>query len=276
MQRNMSTYRIFFALLILVGVGVAPFVKAADYTSSNFLLRDSSPEEIGGSSTSTSFSSVFSGSDIAQTEASSTNFLLNSGPMFFETFVVRSQNWQWYDDAENETPIIALEGENVAPVNLQSQNVIALRVTVAEIANISAGSVKLRLQFATSSDFSGGGTFVSEEDSCSPSSSWCYGTGGGVDNAVISTGLLTDSESCASSLGNGCGTHNESGTSTSSFTHVASTTKEYEFTIQSYGASLNTVYFFRLLDTGGNVVVPTNTGSTYPSNSVDHKTERRA
>ena len=145
---------------------------------------------------------------------------------------------------------------------------IKLRIAVAEIARIGAGNVKLRLQFATSSAFSDNGTFVAEEGGCTTASVWCYGNGAGVDNAIISTAVLSDPDVCVASSGNGCGTHNESGTSTSSFVHAASTTKEYEFTIQSYGASPNTVYFFRVFDTGAHLPVLVNTGAMYPSIST--------
>ena len=267
-----SLSKIVFSIIAILALTVSPLASAADFSSQHFMIRDPQPEEIGGSATSSNFMSVMSGSDIAQTEGTSTNFTLNTGPMFFESFKPVSQKWRWFDDAENETPSTPLADEDVAPSNLQSLNVIKLRITVAEEQGISAEGHKFRLQYATSSAFSDGGSFVKEESACTVSSEWCYGHGGGVDDAVISTAVLSDPDPCVAGIGDGCGTHNESGTTTSSFTHTASTTREYEFTIQADGATPNTVYFFRVYDNASSSSVPVYTGETYPSISTSGST----
>jgi hypothetical protein len=268
---NMS--RSAFAVTLTCSLVVSQFAYAADYSSANFLVRDSNTEEFGGTSTSTSFESLGSGNDIAQTEASSTSFLLNTGPMFFETFEAFSQNWRWYDDAENETPSVPLADEETAPTNTQNGNVIKLRMTIVETAGIAAEGHKFRLQFSTSSTFSDHGTFVDEVGvTCTGISEWCYALGGGIDNGVISTALLSDPDLCVGGVGDGCGTHNESGTSTTAFVHASTTAREYEFTITASGAIPNTVYFFRAFDNAGNVAILSNTGESYPSLSTSGST----
>lgn len=234
-------------IAITLALMLAAPVFAQDYTSSSFLIRTPSANDFGGTGTSTNFETLQSGNDVAQTEATSTNFMLNSGYLFFETFVPQSSSWRWYDDAENVTPLTPLANEDTAPANVTG--VIKLRITVVDQSGIGLAGAKFRLQFATSSAFTSGGTFVAEQGDCTGASGWCYANGGGVDGAVIPSALISDADTCVGGVGDGCGTHNESGTTTSAFTHIASSTVEYEFTIQESGANGNTVYFFRLYDT---------------------------
>lgn len=247
--------------MLVFSMGTLAF--AQDYSSSNFMIRTPSANDFGGTGTSTSFETLQSGNDIATTEATSTNFLLNAGYLFFETFVPESRAWRWYDDAENVTPLTSLAGESVAPTNVTGT--IKLRITVVDQAGIGLAGAKFRLQFATSSTFTAGGTFVAEESECTGASSWCYADGGGVDGATIPSALISDADACVAGVGDGCGTHNESGTTTSTFIHTASSTVEYEFTIQESGAYGNTVYFFRLFDTASSSTVPFISGGSYPS-----------
>lgn len=255
-----------FALALASVGGVS--VHAQEATSTNFKTRNSTIDSLGGSATSTNFSSVQSGDQTGGGESTSTNFQLQAGFLYYDTFTPRQQNWQWYDDETNETPTTALASENVAPANVGDSNIIKLRVTVAELADIGQTNTKFRLQFATSSDFSLGYMNVSEMGSCNASSEWCYADGVDTDNALITTALLSDPDSCVASVGDGCGTHNESGISVSSATHKKSAKVEYEFTITDSGVHPNTVYFFRLVNTLTGDIVPINTGESYPSLST--------
>ena len=97
---------------------------------------------------------------------------------------------------------------------------------------------------------------------------WCYATGAGVDNVGITTGVLSDSDSCSAGVGNGCGTHNTSGTALSTFTQVKSAATEYEFTVQESGAVPTTVYFFRAVLITATTSVPLAVGASYPSLST--------
>jgi hypothetical protein len=100
---------------------------------------------------------------------------------------------------------------------------------------------------------------------CTGSSRWCYENGGGSDNALISTALLSDADSCVAGVGNGCGTHNETATTTTSATHIQSAAAEYEFTVKQSGAVSNTVYFFRLVNHVSSTTIAIDTGESYPS-----------
>jgi hypothetical protein len=254
------------AMALIIVVVAAPNVFAEDYTSNNFIIRGPAANDFGGTGTSTSFETLQSGNDVAQTEASSTNFILNSGYLFFETFRPESSAWRWYSDEENATPLSPLANEGVAPSNVSG--IIKLRITVAEQAGIGAAGAKFRLQYATSSGFTAGGTFVVEDSECTGSSVWCYADGVATDGDGIQTALISDADTCVLGIGNGCGTHNESGTSSSAFNHSPGATTEYEFTIQDSGASGNTVYFFRLYDMTSSSTVSFVSGGSYPSLST--------
>ena len=256
--------------LWLIAIIVLPYmlVFADEAASASFRTKNAEFGSFGGTSTSTNFYNVQSGDTIPDGTSSSTNFVVDAGPLYFESFSPRSQNWRWYEDPINETPADDLALENVAPSDIQTAQIVKLRVSVAEIANIGAVDVKFRLQFSTSSDFSSGVGYISNSVQCTSSSTWCYADGGGADNGIITTGTLSDADSCVASVGTGCGTHNETATSSSTFVHAASAVTEYEFTIQESGARANTVYFFRLLDVNASSTVPTNTGESYPSLST--------
>lgn len=180
-------------------------------------------------------------------------------------FRPKSQNWRWYDDETSETPTIALAGENIAPTNIENVNPLKLRMSIKETANIAGTNVKFKLQFSEMSDFSSGVFTVDATSTCSGGSVWCYSDGGGTDNGVITTKVLSDPDACSGGAGNGCGTHNEASSTPSTFTQAASSATEYEFTIKRSGASPNTVYYFRAYDTVNDVPVPLNTGESYPS-----------
>jgi hypothetical protein len=251
------------ALIFLVGLCLQlPLVLAQQATSTSFVTRDTSLGGLGGTSTSTSFKADQAGGGIISGQSSSTNFVIESGPMAFDAFTPQSSDWRWFGDENNETPVTPLAAENIAPSNIADDDVVKLRILVKEIAGIGSENVKFRLQFAETSDFATGGKNVSEIGSCTIASEWCYADGGGVDSVVVSTTTLTQASPCNSG---GCGTHNESGVSTSTFSHEANKSTEYEFTIKHSGAKVGATYFFRAYYPGNESGVPLTGTSTYPS-----------
>ncbi|HEU4677548.1 MAG TPA: hypothetical protein VFS75_02410, partial [Candidatus Paceibacterota bacterium] len=179
-------------------------------------------------------------------------------------FEPRSQNWRWYDDELDETPTTTLAAEGVAPSDVPTGNVLKLRVTVAETKNIARDDARFRLQYSEYSDFRDAADVLSQA-ACTGSSTWCYANGGGADNAVITTGTLSDADACALSVGTGCGTHNESPDAALGFTHPAGASVEYEFTVKAVAPRVNSTYFFRLYDVDADAPVPVNAGESYPS-----------
>ncbi len=256
---------------VLLGISVLlPLmpIRAEDATSTNFILRAPILDDFGGRSTSTGFESFNAGGQISTGESTSTNFILRAGFLYFDEFAPKSQRWQWYDDEANETPVTPLAAENVAPANIANQNIIKLRLTI-KTASIGGKDIKYKLQFSEYSDFSQGVNNIVEIGSCTGNSLWCYADGGGVDNGIIATKVLTDADACSGGVGNGCGTHNESGTSASTFNHKNDAATEFEFTIKQAGSRANATYFFRAFDVTNNKAVPLNTGEAFPSLSIE-------
>lgn len=258
-----------WALIALVApsavLGLAPTALATDYTSTNFITRDPIQSNLGGNSTSTNFQQQQSGGEPVIGESNSSNFILRSGFLYFDTYTPRSQNWRWYSDYTNATPTTPLANENVAPSSITDEQIIKLRVTLKETFDIGYANLKFKLQYSTTSDFSSNVNDVVETGSCAASSVWCYADGGGADNAVINSKVLSDADACSGGVGNGCGTHNESGSSSSTFTHVKSAATEFEFTVKNTDTDYNTTYFFRAYDTTNGLPVSYNVGESYPS-----------
>ncbi len=176
----------------------------------------------------------------------------------------RTQDWRFYEDAQNETPVTPLAAEVVAPIEIANNDIIALRVTVGEGKNVTGQDVKFSLQYDESPDFSSP-VFVVASSSCTATSTWCYADGGGVDNATITTKVLTNSDSCVAGVGIGCGTHNESPTFVTGFSHQAGADKEFAFYLTHKAARAGAVYYFRLFEVFESVPVPVVGGGTFPS-----------
>lgn len=176
----------------------------------------------------------------------------------------QSQDWQWFDDAENANPTTTLAATNTAPIDIDYNNAITLRLTLREINGAPKNNAKFRLQFSEFSSFSTS-TNVDEISSCNELSYWCYTDGGGTDNATITAKRMGDADSCSGGVGNGCGTYNEFGTSTSVFTHKAKAATEFSFTIKNNGARVNRVYYFRAYDVASGEDVPLGSSEVYPS-----------
>lgn len=255
--------------LVLSALG-APHRSLADTASStDFVIQDGFIGAFGGYASSTDFQVSGGGSAITNSDTTSTDFGSDTGPDNFNEFSPASQDWQWFGDANDETPTSSLAAEDVAPSNIANAQVIKLRLTIKETSGlVGADNVKFSLQFSQASDFSSGVGIVAETGSCNATSTWCYATStGGIDNAVITTKVLSDSDACSASVGNGCGTHNTSGvsTSTATTTQAAGAATEYEFTIAASGAAPGNTYFFRAVNAADGTPVPLNGTSSYPS-----------
>jgi hypothetical protein len=175
-----------------------------------------------------------------------------------------TENWRWYSDPQNETPTTPLAAENIVPANIEKDETLALRLTVSELSNIAGPDTKFKLQFSDDISFANPVDVVSTS-SCQLSSLWCFFDGGGVDNELITTSLLSDNEGCTSGTGNGCGTHNESPLFSTGHLHGAGRALEYSFTIKQVNARVNSVYYFRLINVLTGKPAELAGGAAYPS-----------
>ncbi len=260
----MRSFRDKFSIILIIFLSFYNLALATDYSGSNFIVRDPIMGDFGSRATSTNFEQFNAGGQTVTGQSSSTNFILKQGFLYYDDFAPKSQNWRWYLDFPNETPNASAANENTAPSNISKNTTLKLRLTIKETSNTGYLNMKYKLQYSTTSNFVQAYD-LAEQVSCSKTSIWCYADGGGADNALITTKLLSDSDPCASSLGNGCGTHNESGISASAYNHKMDAAAEFEFTIKASGATMDTTYFFRGFDTIHNQPVPINVGESYPS-----------
>lgn len=179
-------------------------------------------------------------------------------------FTPTTRNWRWYDDAENETPITPLAGENIAPSSITTDNAMTLRVTIDEVKGVTGTDVKFRLQFSEYADFRTA-TDLAGTSTCQETSLWCYADGPVLDNTTISTAVLSDSATCVGGGGSGCGTHNTNPAYLPGHDHASSTAMEYSFTLKSLAPRVNTTYYFRVLDAATNEPVLLAGGESFPS-----------
>jgi hypothetical protein len=175
-----------------------------------------------------------------------------------------TKNWRWYGDSGNETPSTALSAETVAPTGVVNTDEIALRITVGERKTVRGENVKFKLQYDESPNFTNPRDVVATS-SCTATSTWCYASGGGMNNATITTKVLTDADACVASVGNGCGTHNSSGAFVPGDVHQAAANREYSFYLRHAAARVGAVYYFRLYEVLNELPVVPNTGESYPS-----------
>jgi hypothetical protein len=255
--------RFFFIAVFLCGVSVA---FAEELSSTGFRVQRSSINSFGGFGTSTSFLAEYGEHEIFGGEATSTSFLLQMGPTLFGSATFETRTWRWWDDESSETPSVPFTSENYAPIEINTGDTIKLRIAVAETASFGMEAAKFVLQYATTSLFSSQVYTPAESADCiSSGAAWCYADGGGSDGVKITTKLLSSTDACSGSVGAGCGTHTESGTTLGTETHPANAVAEYEFTIENSAAATSTVYFFRLFEKVSSTTVALGSGASYPS-----------
>lgn len=175
-------------------------------------------------------------------------------------------NWRWYDDASSVTPTTPLALENISPSDVENLNDVKLRLVLKESSGAAGDNIKFAVQYSKFADFSQNVFTVTSTTTCNENSAWCYFNGGGVDNDVLGSTLISDADSCIAGVGAGCGTHNEGvSTTTATLDQSAFSSTEYEFSLQASGPSANTVYYFRLYNITYDEVVDIASSFSYPS-----------
>ncbi|AKM84815.1 MAG: hypothetical protein VE98_C0001G0358 [candidate division Kazan bacterium GW2011_GWA1_50_15] len=190
-------------------------------------------------------------------------------PTYVDTVIAKSKpykpgskNWRWFDAEDVADPNTTNGGETTTGDALSDEdndststppsstrivypgNAIKLRVVVGEANGVGATDVKYKLQFDTSTSFTGA---TDVEAQGGNTVAWRYYNGANVtdDDAIVNVRLTNNSPTA--------GRHNEdSGTgagSGSTFDPAASTNYEHEFTIQRNPGVIvapGTTYYFRL------------------------------
>ena len=122
-------------------------------------------------------------------------------------FEVIQEDWRWYSDVELLTPTVPLAASNTSPIDVGPGDTLALHVLLRETAGRNGLNTKFKLQWSESSDFSVVND-VSDIDTCTNGSRWCYYQGAGEEGATIDTAVLDGADTCINGVGDGCGTHN--------------------------------------------------------------------
>jgi hypothetical protein len=174
--------------------------------------------------------------------------------------------WRWYGDPLSVTPTAALAGEQITPIDIGHATSVALRVSVAELKSVDGLNTKFRVQYSEYPDFRIAYE-VAPSSTCQYGDVWCYAESGGVNNTLIPSALLSDTDSCVAGVGEGCGTFNEDGVFAIGDTHSGGATREYQFTLQTAGIRTNATYYFRLYDVTNDL--PLLATTTYPSVSTE-------
>ncbi len=174
-------------------------------------------------------------------------------------YTPETTNWRFYDDELNETPADNPAWTlNSTAISLANNNIIKLRIGLQEVANESGTNERFAVQYSTDPTFSQGVNFIDSQAGCNIMSTFCYADSPSVtdtDDSIIST----------SKLGLLKGRHNEA-TSTSTFSPVALTHYEMEYSLKSVRQRTGQVYYFRLWDIKRSS--PIAVKSTYSSPSV--------
>lgn len=183
----------------------------------------------------------------------------------YKTYTPATRNWRWFDaeDVADPDPTNggetttgdAMANEDTTPANTRiayAKNAVKLRIVIGETNGADGTNVKFKLQYDTSDSFP---TPLDVATSGDTSKSWRYYNGDNVtDDDVIQNVRLSGSPSA--------GRHNEDSLiglgEGSMFSPTGSIDYEHEFTIQNYGGTANTTYYFRAQ------YIENSTGSTPP------------
>jgi len=172
----------------------------------------------------------------------------------------RMGNWRWYADEEDEAPGTAYAAENTVPPQIEmGKNIpIKLRINIQEIGGAAENNSRKKLRVSTDQE-----TWVDVDpiDTGVDKAAYQYYDGGGADNDVLSSVVLSGSSSTDK------GIHNEANSdSPSNSDHPASTTVEFEYCIEPDTLSAaNTTYYFQLYDQTLAEAIPLAAGKSYPS-----------
>lgn len=175
-------------------------------------------------------------------------------------YTPKINNWRWYGDEADTAVDTSYAVENTAPPQEEMGKSIAmkLRINLTEIDGVAENDSRKILQYSTSTG--GPWTGVEAIGATLIGTKWRFYNGGGTDGATLPSKVLSDSSAVS------LGTHNEANTTgQTNSDHPASTTVEWEFCLENYNASANTIYYFNIKDEVLNADIPLGSGKSYPS-----------
>ncbi len=175
-------------------------------------------------------------------------------------YTPKMNNWRWYADEATDTSAGALTtayaAENtVSPQEENGKSIpYKLRINLTETGGIAENNSRKILQYSTDQS-----TWFIVGSTTDTLIAWRFYDGGGADNAVINTVVLTDSSGASKGI-----LDESSSSAPSNSDHPASTTVEWEFSIENYDATANTTYYFNIKDEVLDANIPLGALKTYP------------
>jgi len=168
--------------------------------------------------------------------------------------------WRWYADEEDTTPGTAYAAEETEPDQVEMGKSIGmkLRISFDEVGGLLSDASRKKLYFSTAS--TGPWTEVGATDAVTAFRYYDVDTGGandGDDNTDLDSTVLSGSPAA--------GIYNKSNSADPSESdHAASTTTEFEYSIENFNATANTRYYFAFFDETIGLIPPAD-GVSLPS-----------
>lgn len=169
---------------------------------------------------------------------------------FVDNYAIEA-NWQQFMGA----------GLNISPSGVPNKTIFKLRAALQDVANESGLNERYAVQWSEDPTFASGVYFADLQANCVATSTFCYAYGTGADDTSLSVQAIT---------GTTLGRHNEA-TSSSTFSPLANSLTEMEYTVTSLRQRTGQTYYFRLFDINRGIPIG-KSASAYPSLSSEGAT----
>jgi hypothetical protein len=168
-----------------------------------------------------------------------------------------SLNWRFYDDETVDDPSIGLNGaeENTTPTNVDKEEIIRLRVNVAERGGMQQTDTRKKLQYTSDCTPNGTGgeilcSWTDVGDTTETSAVWRYATSleaciSCLDGGTSTTTRLTGSNQTGPAV---IRVADKDGSQDTDFDHKAQVVVEFDFPLKAESVVSGTTYYFRLYE----------------------------
>lgn len=139
-------------LMIVFGYPSGP-VLATDFTSTDFISRDPIISVGGGDSASASFQGPETMGQTAIGVSSSASFSSKAGFLYFSSPLLKQSAYRWYSNVDAITPVTPLAGQNASIANVNSGDVLRLRMDLRAFGEPYPKNSTFKLTYASLGNF---------------------------------------------------------------------------------------------------------------------------